>query len=105
MFFCCCLFFNSVYYLNVPYLWDNYEYKPCGKILFYDRSESKWKSYQPEPYELLIMPNYLDHETEYHKTEEHRISLNFEIICDETINWDPNYFKRSDKSLYTILEL
>ena len=89
---------NSVFYLKVPKHQDNY----CGEILFFDNNE--WKAYQPEPYELLIMPNYLLHDTEYHDTEDWRISLNFEIICNETINWDTNYLKCSNGSLYNILE-
>jgi hypothetical protein len=73
---------NSVFYLRIPKINNQY----CGKILFYD--ENVWKSYQPEPYEFLIMPNYLVHDTEFHETDEWRISLNFEIKTDNAIDWN-----------------
>lgn len=83
---------NSVFYLKVPKINGKY----CGKILLYD--DEKWNLYQPEPYELLIMPNYLVHDTEYHDTEEFRISLNFEICCTGNIDWDMLDWKSKIKS-------
>jgi hypothetical protein len=67
---------NAVYYVQIPKI--NGEY--CGKILLLN-DNNEWEKYQPEPFEMLIMPNYLVHDTEYHNTEEWRISLNMEIIC------------------------
>ena len=72
---------NAVYYLQVPKVDEKY----CGEILLFDNE--KWEPYQPEPYELIIMPNYLVHDTKFHNTEEWRISLNFEITCTNNIEW------------------
>jgi len=72
---------NLVYYLNIPKI--NNEY--CGKIFFYH--DKIWYGYQPECFELLIIPNYLIHDTEYHDTIDWRISINMEITCLNDINW------------------
>ena len=45
----------------------------------------KWIDYQPKPNELLIIPNYLVHDTAFHNTEEWRISLNFEIVTNNKL--------------------
>ena len=88
---------NAVYYLQVPKV--NGEY--CGKIRFLN-NYGEWESYQPEPFEMLIMPNYLVHDTEYHDTEEWRISLNLEIICehggDDISNFvNPRHYEDCDE--------
>tara|TARA_B100000287_G_C20489696_1_gene724592 strand:- start:95 stop:631 length:537 start_codon:yes stop_codon:yes gene_type:complete len=64
---------NAVYYLQIPKIDGKY----CGMIRFL--VDGEWRDYQPEPYELIIMPNHLKHDTTFHDTEEWRISLNFEI--------------------------
>lgn len=69
---------NSVYYLNVP----NNE----GKIQFL--VNNKWLEYQPVEKELLIFPNYLEHNTTKNNTKEWRISINMEILCD--YDWNKN---------------
>ena len=65
---------NTVYYLQVPKIDNQF----CGMIRFL--IDGKWNDYQPEPNELIIIPNDLVHDTTFHDTEEWRISLNFEII-------------------------
>ncbi len=62
----------GVYYLNVP---DN-----KGAILF--KVNDEWGSYQPSEKELLIFPSYLEHDTLKNDTEEWRISINMEILCN-----------------------
>ena len=70
---------NTVYYLQIPKI-DNHF---CGMIRFL--IDDKWIDYQPKPNELLIIPNYLVHDTAFHNTEEWRISLNFEIITNNKL--------------------
>jgi len=65
---------NAVYYLNVPKMDGEY----VGTFKYVDK-QNKWVEYQPEPFELLIMPAYIFHDTGYHNTEEWRISINMEI--------------------------
>ena len=66
---------NTVYYLNIPKIDGEY----VGTFKYVDK-ENKWVDYQPEPFELLIMPAHLIHDTGYHNTEEWRISINMEIL-------------------------
>lgn len=73
---------NAVFYLQVPKINDEY----CGKIFLLNES-NVWEEYQPEPFDFLIMPNYMYHDTEYHDTEEWRVSINLEIICKNEIDW------------------
>lgn len=63
---------NSVYYLCVP--------EQKGKIQFL--INEKWIDYQPIEDELLIFPNFLTHNTTKNNTNEWRISINMEIMCD-----------------------
>jgi len=75
---------NSVYYLNIPQI----NYKNIGSIKFLHNE--KWYSYLPSNNELLIFPNYLIHDTEYNNTDDFRISINMEILCNNEINWNLN---------------
>ena len=65
---------NSVYYLSMP---D----KNSGQIFF--RHEKKYFEFQPKEKNLIIFPNYLYHFPTCCKSEEYRIALNMEIICDD----------------------
>ena len=73
---------NSVYYLSVP--------EKKGNIQFF--IDEKWFNYQPEENELLILPNYLKHNTTKNDTEEWRIRINMEILC--TFDWNKNKVNR-----------
>jgi hypothetical protein len=70
---------NGVYYLNLPKINDEY----CGRFLV--QWENAWYSYQPEPSELIIMPNFLVHDIAHHDSKEWRISINMEITTNETL--------------------
>lgn len=70
---------NGVYYVNIPKINDNY----CGRFMV--QFENLWYSYQPEPFELLIMPNFLVHDIAHHDSNEWRVSLNMEITTKETL--------------------
>lgn len=70
---------NGVYYLNIPKIDNEY----CGRFLI--QWENQWYSYQPEPNELIIMPNFLVHDISHHDSKEWRISINMEISTNETL--------------------
>lgn len=70
---------TSVYYLNIPKIEDEY----CGRFMV--QWENDWYSYQPEPNELIIMPNFLVHDISHHDSKEWRISINMEITTNETL--------------------
>ena len=65
---------NSVFYLNMPS-------NNSGGISFYDDTYKRCLTYQPKKYDLIIFPNYFLHRPERINTEEYRISINMEIIC------------------------
>ena len=69
---------NSVYYLNVPQTAsiDN------GSISFV-LNGSRF-THKPENGDLLIFPDYLDHQINFLDDEEYRISINMEIKCKES---------------------
>lgn len=69
---------NSVYYLNVPQTAsiDN------GSISFVLNGNRF--TYKPENGDLLIFPNYLDHQINFLDDEEYRVSINMEIKCEES---------------------
>lgn len=71
---------NGVYYLNIPKINGKYD----GKLMIL--WNNKWNSYQPEPNELIIMPNFLVHDVSRHGSEEWRISINMEITTKETLD-------------------
>ncbi|MFZ9376666.1 MAG: hypothetical protein ACO25K_06040 [Candidatus Fonsibacter ubiquis] len=70
---------NGVYYLNIPKIEDEY----CGRFMV--QWNGSWHSYQPEPNELIIMPNFLVHDISHHDSSEWRISINMEIMTNETL--------------------
>lgn len=70
---------NGVYYFNIPKMKRNE-----GNIVFYHEG-SEYK-YHPREGDFVLFPNYLVHNTEYHNTEDYRISINQEIICDD-VDW------------------
>lgn len=70
---------NGVYYFNIPKM-----RRDEGRIVFYHNGlEHK---YHPREGDFVLFPNYLVHNTEYHDTEEYRISINQEILCNP-VNW------------------
>jgi hypothetical protein len=69
---------NSVYYLNVPRIASIDQ----GSISF-SLNGNKF-TYKPENGDLLIFPNYLDHQINFLDDEEYRVSINMEIKCKET---------------------
>jgi len=73
---------NTVYYLNIPKIDGKY----VGTFR-YINNEDEWVDYQPEPFELLIMPAYLVHDNGFNDTEEWRISVNMEIITRNHVNF------------------
>jgi hypothetical protein len=66
---------NSVFYFNVP------DTNTAG-ITFYRNFNEKYLTYYPKNNDLIIFPNYLLHIPEKSLTEEYRISINMEIMCD-----------------------
>lgn len=69
---------NGVYYLNVPKTEDEKE----GIITFFDDNDKELFWYKPRNNDLIIMPNFLKHEPKPISTEEYRVSINMEILCD-----------------------
>lgn len=69
---------NSVYYLNVPQTAsiDN------GSITFI--LNGNIFTHKPENGDLLIFPDYLDHQINFLDDIEYRISINMEIKCEES---------------------
>lgn len=66
---------NSVYYVNVPKEGERY----LGPFKYINK-HGEWVDYQVEPFELLIMPGHITHDTGFTNSEEWRVSLNMEII-------------------------
>jgi hypothetical protein len=69
---------NSVYYLNVPITASIGQ----GSISFL-LNGNKF-TYKPENGDLLIFPDYLDHQINFLDDEEYRVSINMEIKCKES---------------------
>lgn len=70
---------NSVYYLKIP---PSVTFEK-GSISFF--LDEKSFTYKPNTDDLLIFPNYLDHRiNNYDDDEEWRISINMEILCEES---------------------
>jgi len=69
---------NSVYYLNVPS-------NKSGRLGFYKDNELIY-AHQPANDELIIFPNYLQHQTLKSMTREYRIEINLEILCNNVWN-------------------
>ena len=69
---------NGVYYLNVPHTEDEKE----GIITFFDDNDKELFWYKPRKGDLVIMPNFMKHEPKPISTEEYRVAINMEILCD-----------------------
>ena len=74
---------NAVYYLSVPKIDGNY----VGPFMYLNKN-NEWVDYQVEPFELLIMPGNLMHNTAYHNSDEWRVSINMEIIPSNQIDFN-----------------
>lgn len=69
---------NAVYYINIPP-------NSSGPLFFRipkNNNEYEIFSYHPKNYDLLIFPNYLEHKPIPPSSEEYRVCINMEIICD-----------------------
>lgn len=69
---------NGAYYLNVPEVEGN-----KGKITFHDDANSEIFSYQPKTFDFLIFPGWLKHRIHKIDSEEYRITINTEILCND----------------------
>lgn len=69
---------NSVYYLNVPQTASISN----GSISFVLNGNRF--THKPENGDLLIFPNYLDHQINFLDDEEYRVSINMEIKSEES---------------------
>jgi hypothetical protein len=69
---------NSVYYLNVPQTASIFN----GSISFLLNGTRF--THKPKNGDLLIFPNYLDHQINFLDDEEYRVSINMEIKCKES---------------------
>jgi hypothetical protein len=75
--------FHCVYYANVPEAkGGELEYEING--IFY--------SYKPKNYDLVIMPNYLNHRPRVCESSEPRISINMEMFSLQPVNEDLSGF-------------
>lgn len=74
---------NSVYYLQVP---ETKSYREGG-ISFYNGEDQEVFCYKPKVGDLLIFPNYLKHQPHQSHTEDFRIAINMEIMCNP-VDWD-----------------
>lgn len=70
---------NGAYYLNVPIV----ESANTGRISFYDDNDSEIFSYQPQTFDFLIFPGNLKHKIHKIDSEEFRITINTEILCND----------------------
>lgn len=66
---------NAVYYLNIP-----------GETSIDFQFNESELTYSPIQDELIIFPNYLEHKPNKCTGEGYRISINMEIICEESPN-------------------
>ena len=66
---------NGVFYLNMPETTDFRE----GTISFYDNEYNETNCFKPSNGDLLIFPNFLNHEPNPISTDEYRIGINMEI--------------------------
>lgn len=65
---------NGVYYLKIPE-------HVCSQLDFHYKD--KFYRFSPKENDLLIMPNYLKHAPRQPLSDEYRISVNIEIVCNE----------------------
>ena len=73
---------NAVYYLQVP---KTKSYKEGG-ISFYDEENNEVFCFKPRAGDLVIFPNHLKHQPHQSHTDDFRIAINMEIMC-EPVNW------------------
>ena len=73
---------NAVYYLQVP---ETKSYKEGG-ISFYDDANNEMFCFKPRVGDLVIFPNYLKHQPHQSHTDDFRIAINMEIMC-EPVQW------------------
>lgn len=73
---------NAVYYLQVP---KTKSYKEGG-ISFYDEGNNEVFCFKPRAGDLVIFPNYLKHQPHQSNTDDFRIAINMEIMC-EAVQW------------------
>lgn len=66
---------NGVYYLRIPET-------TCSQLDFHYKE--KFYRFSPKENDLLIMPNYLKHAPRQPLSNEYRISVNIEIVCNES---------------------
>ena len=65
----------GVLYLKIPNKKENgIDFKLNNQIV----------KYEPEPFDLIIFPSYLDHRPHSSKTDKKRISINIELQCKES---------------------
>lgn len=67
----------GVLYLKIPNSKEN-------GIDFKLKDSEIYKTINPEPFDFLIFPNYLDHRPHGSKTNKKRISINLELKCKES---------------------
>lgn len=79
---------NAVYYINIPQSSKGPLYFRVPK----NNNQFEIFSYHPENYDLIIFPNYLEHKPIPPLTEEYRVCINMEIICDNITS--KNIFKK-----------
>jgi hypothetical protein len=86
---------NSVYYINIP--------KDSGGPLFFripkNNNEFEIYSYFPKNYDLIIFPDYLEHKPMPPSSDDYRICINMEIICETALS--KNMFKKIFPHLFT----
>ena len=73
---------SAVYYLQVPKT-KSYEE---GGISFYNDANSEVFCFKPRVGDLIIFPNFLKHQPHQSYTDDFRIAINMEIIC-EPVQW------------------
>lgn len=70
---------NGVYYFNMP--------SNCGGELdFYNNNQEIIQTFVPEQSQLIIFPGSLYHKNRYCNSNDFRISINLEILCDLNFN-------------------
>ena len=66
----------GVYYLSIPK-------DKSPDIIFYNDYGNEIFRFTPTDGDFIIFPNYLLHNIEKSETDEYRIAINMELICDE----------------------
>lgn len=66
---------NAIYYLKLPTGLAENE----GGLIVVDKATDQSILYQPDEFDLLIMPSDIPHEPQYHSSDKYRIAINLEI--------------------------